>query len=139
MTLSAYNGTPAQPQPRESGITQWGQLGEILGGVRFPEQTARSGFAAAQAWGLANNTGKKNLKRLNPRIRGDRSAQKQGGPRSICVRSSVGQSARLRLWRPRVQAPPGVPEKSTNFDKRFVDFLFALFSLWNYAILAKRR
>ncbi len=27
----------------------------------------------------------------------------------ICVRSSVGKSARLRLWRPRVQAPPGVP------------------------------
>lgn len=33
----------------------------------------------------------------------------------------------------------GPPEKSTNFDKRFVDFLFALFSLWKYAILAKRR
>ena len=40
MTASAYNGTPAQPQH-----TQWGQLGEILGGVRFPEQIAKSGFA----------------------------------------------------------------------------------------------
>ena len=40
MTASVYNGTPAQPQH-----TQWGQLGEILGGVRFPEQIARSGFA----------------------------------------------------------------------------------------------
>ncbi len=109
MTSSAYNGTPAQPQPRTSGITQWGQLGEILGGVKFPEQTARSGFAAAQAWGLANNTGKQNSKSMKTRSRGDRSAQNQGGPRLICVRSSAGQSARLCLWRPRVQAPPGVP------------------------------
>ena len=62
MTSFAYNGTPAQPQPRESGITQWGQLREILGEVRFPEQTARSGFAAAQAWGWANNTGEKKSK-----------------------------------------------------------------------------
>ena len=31
MTGKGYNGTPVQPQ-----ITQWGQLGEILGGVRFP-------------------------------------------------------------------------------------------------------
>ena len=43
--------------PAIRGITHWGQLGEILGGVKFPEQTARSGFAVARAWGLANNTG----------------------------------------------------------------------------------
>jgi len=61
MTSSAYNGTPAQPQPCESGITQWGQLREILGGVRFPEQTARSGFVVAQTWGLANNTGEQKI------------------------------------------------------------------------------
>ena len=41
MTASVYNGTSAQPQH-----TQWGQLGEILGGVRFPEQIAISGFAS---------------------------------------------------------------------------------------------
>ena len=38
-TSLAYNGTPAQPQ-----LTQWGQLGEILGGVRFPERGARRGL-----------------------------------------------------------------------------------------------
>ena len=31
MTEKGYNGTPVQPQ-----FTQGGQLGEILGGVRFP-------------------------------------------------------------------------------------------------------
>ena len=47
MIASVYNGTPAQPQH-----TQWGQLGEILGGVRFPEQIARFGFASRpSAWG----------------------------------------------------------------------------------------
>ena len=40
MTSLAYNGTPAQPQ-----FTQWGQLGEILGGVKFPERGARRGLA----------------------------------------------------------------------------------------------
>ena len=39
-TSLAYNGTPAQPQ-----FTQWGQLGEILGGVKFPERGARRGLA----------------------------------------------------------------------------------------------
>ncbi len=39
MTSLAYNGTPAQPQ-----FTQWGQLGEILGGVRFPERGASRGL-----------------------------------------------------------------------------------------------
>ncbi len=39
-----------------------GQLGENLGGVRFPEQTTTmSGFAAVQAWELANNTGEKKV------------------------------------------------------------------------------
>lgn len=52
-TSSAYNGTPAQPH-----FTEWGKLGEILRGVKFPEQTAKSGFAVAHVWGLANNTGK---------------------------------------------------------------------------------
>lgn len=52
-TSSAYNGTPAQPH-----FTEWGQLGEILRGVKFPEQTAKSGFAVAHVWGLANNTDK---------------------------------------------------------------------------------
>lgn len=46
------------PLPSHS-LTQWGQLGAILGGVKFPEQTAMSGFAAALAWGLANNSGEK--------------------------------------------------------------------------------
>ena len=47
MIASVYTGTPAQPQ-----LTQWGQLGEILGGVRFPEQIARSGFASRpNVWG----------------------------------------------------------------------------------------
>jgi len=39
-------------------FTQREQFGEILGGVKFPEQAAKSGFAVAHAWGLANNTGK---------------------------------------------------------------------------------
>ena len=39
MTGKGYNGTPVQPQ-----ITQWGQLGEILGGVRFPMGAARRRF-----------------------------------------------------------------------------------------------
>ncbi len=37
-------------------LTQWEQLSVILGGVKFPEPTAMSGFAVAQAWGLVNNT-----------------------------------------------------------------------------------
>jgi len=53
MTFSAYNGTPAQPH-----FTEWGQLGEILRGVKFPEQTAKSGFTVAHVWESANNTGK---------------------------------------------------------------------------------
>ena len=41
MTLSAYNGTSVQSQRLwgliyATGITQWGRLGEILGGVRCP-------------------------------------------------------------------------------------------------------
>lgn len=56
--LSAYNGTPAQPQPRESGITQWGKLRAILRGVKFPEQTLGLVLLLPFAWGPANNTGK---------------------------------------------------------------------------------
>ena len=49
MTGKGHNGTPVQPtallkirvvhniwKPSGCRITQWGQLGEILGGVRFP-------------------------------------------------------------------------------------------------------
>ena len=45
MIPSAYNGTscPATA-PGKTGIKQWGQLGEILGGVRFPMGAARRRF-----------------------------------------------------------------------------------------------
>lgn len=50
MTSLAYNGTPAQPQ-----LTQWGQLGEILGGVRVPERGASRGLAVRlNAWGSSD-------------------------------------------------------------------------------------
>ena len=45
-TSLAYNGTPAQPQ-----FTQWGQLGEILGGVRVPERGASRGLAVRPSLG----------------------------------------------------------------------------------------
>ena len=46
MTSLAYNGTPAQPQ-----LTQWGQLGEILGGVKSPERGARRGLVDRTSMG----------------------------------------------------------------------------------------
>ena len=36
MTGNGDNDTPAQPQPDSFRITQWGRLGENLGGVKFP-------------------------------------------------------------------------------------------------------
>ena len=37
-------------------LNQWGQLGEILGGVKVPECAARHSSAAARCLGDGNNT-----------------------------------------------------------------------------------
>ena len=58
MPSFAYNGTPAQPQPHFFEITQWGQLGEILGGVRFPERGASRGpVLPPKPGGVVSNAG----------------------------------------------------------------------------------
>ena len=45
------------PLPSHS-LKQWGQLGEILGGVRVPECAARRSSVTAYAWGLAKKAGR---------------------------------------------------------------------------------
>ena len=69
-TLLAYNGTPAQPQ-----FTQWGQLGEILGGVEVPERGARRGLAVRlTAWGSSDE-----YKRADFRNDARESSRNRGG------------------------------------------------------------
>ena len=87
MTASAYNGTPAQPQH-----TQWRQLGEILGGVRFPEQIAKSGFATPPkaSGGVVSNTDGIHTK-IDLRNHGEHSAI--FGMLPVLVESSAGGKA----------------------------------------------
>ena len=47
------------PLPSHS-LKQWGQLGEILGGVKFPERSANCGpVLPPKPGGVVSNTGKK--------------------------------------------------------------------------------
>lgn len=56
---------PCPATARLHRITQWGQLGETLGGVRFPECAAKRSSAAAHTRGLAKNTGTRQSKISN--------------------------------------------------------------------------